>query len=288
MTMQTKLTLGFSSCPNDTFIFDALVNRDIDTEGLLFEPVIEDVETLNAMAEKGKLDISKLSFRALLDQLDTYKILDSGGALGQGCGPLLIARPGTVPENWDMAQLDAHIADYRVAIPGVRTTANMLLHYALPHVQQATPMLFSDIEEAVLRGDYDLGLIIHESRFTYQQRGLHKVADMGAYWETQTGCPIPLGGIAIKRNCDETLQQKVDRLIRRSLAHSFSTYPELSGFVRQHAKAMDPAVMRQHIDLYVNDYSFHLGEKGREAVAQMMAIKGDPPTLPSTAWFVTE
>lgn len=284
--MSTKLTLGFSSCPNDTFIFDALIHQLIDTEGLQFEPVIEDVETLNAMAEKGELDISKMSYRALLDELDKYKILCSGGALGQGCGPLLISRKGTIPEGWDMAGLNQNIGSYKIAIPGRRTTANMLLHFALPDVKDATPLLFSEIEDAVLDGKYDLGLIIHESRFTYESRGLHKVADMGAYWEEQTGCPIPLGGIAIKKEFSLALQKKVDRLIKKSVTYSFKRYPELSPFIQQHAKEMNPQVMRQHIELYVNDYSIDLGEKGQQAIFKMMEVVSGKATTPSPAWFV--
>lgn len=258
-----KLTLGFSPCPNDTFIFDALVNGKIDTEGLTFEPVLEDVETLNQWALEGKLDITKLSFPALFRSAAQYAILSSGSALGNGVGPLLISKTPVVPEA---------VQQQSIAIPGRNTTANFLLSFAFPQATNREPVLFSEIENKVLNGQKDLGLIIHENRFTYAQRGLHKVRDLGEYWEQQTGLPIPLGCIAIKRNNDTSLQQKVDRLIRQSLEYAFAHLPQLPPYVEAHAQEMDKAVMRQHIDLYVNQYSLDLGSAGRAAIEKLHAV----------------
>ncbi|HEX5555200.1 MAG TPA: 1,4-dihydroxy-6-naphthoate synthase [Chitinophagaceae bacterium] len=261
--MSTTYTLGFSPCPNDTFIFDAMVNGKIDTEGLTFEAVMEDVETLNEWAFRGKLDITKLSFRALLDVTAQYRILQAGSALGQGCGPLLIAREPVSRED---------IAGCRIAIPGVHTTANMLLSFAFPEANDRHPVLFSDIEGAVLNGQYDLGLIIHESRFTYQEKGLQKIMDLGEYWEQKTGCPIPLGGIAASRAIPHDAQQKIDRVIAKSLDYAWAAYPDLSDFITSHAQEMEPSVMRQHIELYVNDFTTELGDAGRSAILKMLAL----------------
>lgn len=258
-----KLTIGFSPCPNDTFIFDALINRKIDTEGVEFDLRLEDVETLNESAFQGKLDITKLSFNTLLQVTGEYKLLHAGSALGKNCGPLLIA----------MSQIPAgEIPQHSIAIPGVNTTANLLLGFAFPDAIRKTPMLFSEIEDAVLSGKTDIGLIIHENRFTYQQRGLLKIIDLGEYWEEQTGCPIPLGGIAIHKRLDTSLRQTIDRLIRQSVEYAFARYPQLPPFVTDHAQEMDEKVMRQHIDLYVNEYSLDLGEGGMHAI-QIMAEK---------------
>lgn len=271
--MPRSLTIGFSPCPNDTFIFDALVNGKIDTGALRFEPVLEDVETLNEWAFQGRLDITKLSFRALLDVLDTYSVLQSGSALGQGCGPLLISREEITPEE---------VAGKSIAIPGVHTTANMLLGFAFPDAVRREAILFSEIEDAVLDGRFDMGLIIHENRFTYAARGLKKVMDLGAYWETKTGCPIPLGGIAIKNEIPREIRTQTDALIRESLAYSHAHYPELSSFVTDHAQAMEESVMRSHISLYVNDFTRELGDRGKKAILKMGSL------LPDTAQVTEE
>ncbi|PJJ75174.1 1,4-dihydroxy-6-naphthoate synthase [Thermoflavifilum aggregans] len=253
-----KLSLGFSPCPNDTFIFDALVNHRIDTGNLEFEVYLEDVETLNQWAKQGKLDITKLSCLAYLQVASQYVMLDAGSALGKGCGPLLIAA-----RQLPLQQ----IPSLRIAIPGVHTTANMLLHFAFPDVTQLRPMLFSEIEDAILRGDVDAGVIIHENRFTYQQKGLVKLLDLGDYWEQHTGAPIPLGCIAMKRSFPPALMNEVNGWIRKSLEYAYAQYPQVSAFVRQHAQAMDEQVMRQHIDLYVNEYSLSLQDEGKKAIA---------------------
>lgn len=257
-----KLTLGFSPCPNDTFIFDALVNGKIDTHGLAFDYVLEDVETLNQWAFEGKLDITKLSYGAYLQLAKPYALLHAGSALGKGVGPLLVSkRPIS----------RAELKDCRIAIPGVNTTANLLLSLAHPEAIQKTELLFSDIETAVLDEQFDAGLIIHESRFTYASRGLHKIMDLGDWWEQEMQAAIPLGGIVIRRSLGAAIAAKVDTLIRESLAYSRSRYPALSDFIRCHAQEMEESVMKQHIDLYVNEYSEDLGTVGRHSIQTLFA-----------------
>ncbi|MEO6317096.1 MAG: 1,4-dihydroxy-6-naphthoate synthase [Chitinophagaceae bacterium] len=258
-----KLTLGFSPCPNDTFIFDALVNKKIDTGDLDVEVVLEDVQTLNNLAIAGKLDISKISYGALPLVLENYIVLNAGGALGKGVGPLLISKELTGNEK---------INEKKIAIPGENTTANMLFSLAYPAARQKEFLVFSDIEDAVLTGKTDLGVIIHENRFTYQQKGLKKVVDLGEYWEEKTQSPIPLGGIVIKRSFDNAFQKKIDRLIKESVAYAFGKYPLLADYVKQHSQEMEEHVMRQHIDLYVNDFSIALGTVGKHAVNQLLAV----------------
>jgi 1,4-dihydroxy-6-naphthoate synthase len=258
-----KLSLGFSPCPNDTFIFDALVNRKIDTEGLRFDVFLEDVETLNKWALEGRLDITKVSYGVLPLVLDRYDLLDAGGALGKGVGPLLIAKTS-------LAHSD--IETSRIAIPGSHTTAHLLFSLAFPQARNKEFMVFSGIEEAVLNGHADCGVIIHENRFTYRQKGLVKLMDLGEYWETKTGCPIPLGGILLRNDQERALQKKLDGLIRKSLEYAYSHYPALPEYTIQHAQEMDEQVMRQHIDLYVNNYSFSLGQEGQKAVRTLLDI----------------
>jgi 1,4-dihydroxy-6-naphthoate synthase len=256
-----KFSLGFSPCPNDTFIFDALVNKKIDTDGLDFDLHLEDVETLNQWALQGKLDISKISYGVLPLLLSQYQLLDAGGALGKGVGPLLIAREA-IPLT--------EVANRRIAIPGQRTTAHLLFSLAFPEARRKEFMVFSGIEDAVLSGAVDCGVIIHENRFTYQQKGLVRLVDLGEYWERETGAPIPLGGIVLRKGTDANLAQKINHLIRKSLEYAFSHYPELPEFVRAHSQEMDERVMRQHIDLYVNNYSLTLGEEGQKAVETLL------------------
>lgn len=251
------LTLGFSPCPNDTFIFDALVNKKIDTEGLEFTPVLEDVETLNEWALTGKLDITKLSFPAFFQSLQHYQLLHSGSALGKGVGPLLISKK------------EISIGDgshYSISLPGQHTTAHLLFSFAYPAATQKKFRLFSEIEDAVVNKETDLGVIIHENRFTYQQKGLHKVKDLGTHWEEKMQAPIPLGGIAIHRQHSDELARKIERLIRQSLEFAYANYTTLPAYVQEHAQAMQEEVMRQHIDLYVNNYSLQLGAEGKQAI----------------------
>jgi len=260
-----KLTLGFSPCPNDTFIFDALVNKKIDTEGLEFEAILEDVETLNQWALQGNLDITKLSFPAFFRSLDNYVLLNAGSALGKAVGPLLISK--YTAENTESA-----ITNQSIAIPGINTTANLLLSFAFPAATNKIPMIFSAIEDAVLTGKTDLGVIIHENRFTYQQKGLHKVMDLGENWEDKMKAPIPLGGIAICQSIKRTTALKVNALIHKSLEYAFLNYPLITEYVKQHSQEMNEEVMRQHIDLYVNNYSLDLGKEGKKAINTLFDV----------------
>ena len=255
-------TLGFSPCPNDTFIFDALVNNKIDTEGLKFETVLEDVQTLNKWALEGKLDITKLSYAVLPLVLEEYILLNSGSALGRGVGPLLISK-----QQQGIINVDESV----IAIPGKNTTAHLLFSLAYPHAKNKVFLRYDEIENFVLENK-GLGVIIHENRFTYQEKGLSKITDLGDFWEQQTGNPIPLGGIVIRREINNKLQQQVDRLIRKSIQFAFANYPQLNDYIREHSQEMSEDVMRKHIDLYVNDYSIDLGETGRKAVEKIIAV----------------
>jgi len=257
-----KLRIGFSPCQNDTFIFDALVNNKIDTEGIHFEPVLEDVQTLNQWALEGKLDITKLSYGVLPLVLDKYIILNSGSALGKGVGPLLIT-------SGELGMIN--VEQNTIAIPGENTTAHLLFSLAYPEAKKKIFLRYDEIEDFVLE-QKGLGVIIHENRFTYQQKGLLKISDLGDYWEQQTDNPIPLGGIVIKRNIDTAVQQQVDKLIKKSLEYAFDHYPQLNDYIRKHAQEMSDDVMRKHIDLYVNDYSLNLGKAGKAAVEKIIDV----------------
>ncbi|HEV7232379.1 MAG TPA: 1,4-dihydroxy-6-naphthoate synthase [Bacteroidia bacterium] len=254
-----RLSLGFSPCPNDCFIFDALIHQKIDTEGLEFDVVMADVEELNRRAFAGDIDITKLSYHAFAYLTNPYVLLNAGSALGFGVGPLLIsAKPVEAGEE--------RIAGFHIAIPGKYTTANFLLSLAFPRAVHKTEMLFSDIEGAVLNGRVDAGLIIHENRFTYRERGLHKIIDLGEFWEQLAHAPIPLGGIVMKRNFPEELLQRFDRVLRRSVEYAFANPDASRSFVKANAQEMSEEVMYKHIDLYVNSYSIDLGKEGRKAV----------------------
>ena len=253
-----KLTLGFSPCPNDTFIFDAMVHHKIDTEGLDFEVVFADVEQLNKWAFQGKLDITKLSYNAFTHCVNDYALLDSGSALGNKCGPLLIKKPNTILTK-----------ECKIAIPGKYTTANMLLEIAFPNHQNKVETLFSEIENEVLKGSVDAGLIIHENRFTYQEKGLEKVKDLGEFWEMETALPIPLGGIVVKRSLPIEIQKKIERVLRKSVKYAFANPNSSADYVQCHAQEMEKQVVDAHIALYVNDYSITLGEQGRKAVEKI-------------------
>ena len=258
------LSLGFSPCPNDAFIFYALVNRKIDLHGSEFISVIEDVETLNRWALEGKLDITKLSFGVLPLVLNEYVLLNSGSALGKGVGPLLII-------NKELEIRNAKVEAHTIAIPGEHTTANLLFSLAYPDAVQKQFMSYDQIEAFVLAGK-GLGVIIHENRFTYEQKGLHKIIDLGDYWENRTGMSIPLGGIVIKRSFPDALSSQVESLIKKSIAYAGEKYPELNDYIRSHSQEMEEDVMRKHIELYVNAHSLNLGEDGRQAVLQLLNI----------------
>jgi 1,4-dihydroxy-6-naphthoate synthase len=269
-----KLTLGFSPCPNDTFIFDAMVHGRIDTEGLEFDYFLADVEELNRKAFASEVDITKISYHAYAYVAQNYLILDSGSALGHRNGPLLISKRIIKPSE---------LADMRIAIPGKYTTANLLFSIAWPDAVKKTEYLFSDIEDALLKNEVDAGLIIHETRFTYFKKGLSKIADMGEYWEKLTGLPIPLGAIVINKNISEDIALKVNRILRRSLEYAYKDSFASYDFVSGNAKEMDSTVMNNHIKLYVNEFTLNLGIKGKEAVNTLFRValeKGVVPSLP--------
>jgi 1,4-dihydroxy-6-naphthoate synthase len=258
-----KLTIGFSPCPNDTFIFDALIHHKIDTEGLDFEVFYDDVETLNQKAFRGELDITKLSYHAFAYAADKYILLDAGSALGFGVGPLLICKGDAEDLK---AQLETGSPNLKIGIPGKYTTANFLLSLAFPGAINKQELVFSDIENAVLHGRVDVGLIIHENRFTYQDKGLHKIIDLGDYWEKRTGCAIPLGGIVANRNLPLDVQHKINRVIKRSVEFAFANPKSGLEYIRSHAQEMSEEVMYKHIELYVNKFSVDLGVEGKKAV----------------------
>ncbi len=313
-----KLTLGFSPCPNDTFIFDALVNNKIDTEGLEFEVVLEDVQTLNNWAINSKLDISKISYGVLPLVLDNYIVLNSGGALGKGVGPLLITKNpkletgnrkletvGNIEQGTRNAEQGrgrnieqgtrnteqgtgnlqpGTIETALIAIPGKNTTAHMLFSLAYPNAKNKVFKVFNEIEDFVLGSrsptqdghEERLGVIIHENRFTYHLKGLHKVIDLGEFWEQTTGLPIPLGGIVAKRTLGKKLIQQIDRLIKKSVEYAYANnHVQLTDYVKQHSQEMSEDVMRQHIDLYVNNYSIALGDDGKNAVKKLLEVYGE-------------
>jgi 1,4-dihydroxy-6-naphthoate synthase len=272
-----KLTLGFSPCPNDTFIFDALIHHKIDTEGLEFEVFYDDVETLNQKAFRGELDITKLSYHAFAYIANQYVLLDAGSALGYGVGPMLICKGD--PEKLN-SQLITHNSQLTIGIPGKYTTANFLLGLAFPNATNKVELVFSDIENAVLEGRVDVGLIIHENRFTYQDKGLKKIIDLGDYWEKETGCAIPLGGIVANRNLPLAIQHKINRVLRKSVEFAFANPKSGLDFIRQHAQEMSEEVMYKHIELYVNKYSVDLGEEGRKAIKLLFDTALDKGIIP--------
>jgi len=252
-----QITLGFSTCPNDTFIFDALVNGKIDTEGLEFVPYLSDVEDLNLLAFKGQLDVTKLSYHAWLHVWKSYRILDSGSALGKGSGPVLVAANPCK---------DPRYVGLSVAIPGEYTTANLLLRLAYPHIKDKKVFVFSEIEQAILDSVTDAGVLIHENRFTYENRGLVLLRDLGRFWTDTANTPIPLGGIMAHRRLPDDITAKVNRLIRKSLEFAFANPQETTPYIRKFAQSMDQEVLDAHLKTFVNEYSIELGEEGRGAV----------------------
>ena len=258
------LTLGFSPCPNDTFMFDALVNEKIDTNGFSFDVKLSDIEKLNQQAINGELDITKISFGVYLRIKDTYELLTAGSALGIGVGPLLISK-----KEFSNPQKEIRT----VAIPGKNTTAYFLFKMFYPELNDIREIIFSDIERAVLEGEVDAGVIIHENRFTYQLKALKKVSDLGELWENKTGQPIPLGGIAIKRNLDDAIKRNVNALIRKSVEFAFANPEESSEYVAKHAQEMSEEIRKKHIQLYVNNFSIDIGEIGKNAILKFLNIE---------------
>ncbi len=260
------MTLGFSPCPNDTFMLHAMLHGLVDTEGISFEPHIADVQELNELAINNTLDITKISYLSYLQLLPHYHMLTSGSALGFGVGPLLISK------NEITAQAFLENSNLKIALPGKNTTAHFLFSYFAENHKNKEFIIFSDIEKEILEDKIDAGVIIHENRFTYHNRGLNKIVDLGTFWEQHTHLPIPLGGIAVKRNTDEALKKKINRIIHRSVAYAFS-HPDASRvYVHAHAQEMEQEVQQQHIALYVNDFSLDQGPKGTAAVHKMQTI----------------
>jgi len=262
------IDIGFSPCPNDTFIFDALVNHKIDTMGYDFNLHLEDVQTLNEWALQGKLPYSKISYGVWPKLKNQYQLLESGGALGKGVGPLLIYKAD--PTNLS-GKPDARTMF--VAIPGMDTTAHLLFSLAFPNVTNKVFLVFNEIEEAVLSGKVDAGVIIHENRFTYADKGLSKWMDLGHFFETSFNAPIPLGGIIARKDQQQEEIAMMDALIQESVQFAFkNSYDNLPEFVTAHAQEMSEQVMRQHIDLYVNDYSIQMGEIGKNAIKKLEEV----------------
>ncbi|MDO3378253.1 1,4-dihydroxy-6-naphthoate synthase [Geoalkalibacter halelectricus] len=259
--MNRILSLGYSPCPNDTFIFYALVHGRVKLPAIGIRERLEDVETLNQLARAGQLDLTKISYHALGHLRERYALLRSGGALGRGCGPLVVA-PGAL----DMAGLRGK----RIAVPGRLTTANLLLQLYGSGYENLEIMPFDQILAAVAQDRVDAGVIIHESRFTYAEHGLTAVEDLGAWWERQTGLPIPLGGILARRDLGPELIGQVEEGIRRSLAYAYAHPREPRAYIRSHAQELSDAVIDSHIALYVNDFSLELGAEGEEAVRELL------------------
>lgn len=256
-----RLSLGFSPCPNDTFMFYPLVHDLVDTEGLAFRERLEDVETLNRLALEGELDVSKVSYHALGHIRDTYALLRSGSALGRGCGPLLVAADDLDP---------GELAGKTIAVPGRYTTALLLLRLFDPRLHNFLEMPFNEIMDAVLSGNADAGLIIHESRFTYQGYGLRKLLDLGEWWEGETGLPIPLGGIVARRNLGKEAVAAIERALGRGVEYARAHPDAAARYICEHAQEMSAEVCAAHIGLYVNDYSANLGDEGAAAIACLM------------------
>ncbi len=252
-----KLNLAISTCPNDTFIFDAIVNKRINLGSLSFSLNLADIDELNAMAHKAEPDIVKVSYATYPFISENYQMLKSGGALGKGVGPLVISKRKIYPDELPFA---------KIAIPGLRTTANLLFSIFYPTSTIKKVYLFSDIEEAILSNEVDAGVIIHESRFTYQLKGLQRIVDLGEIWEKSTNLPIPLGGIAVKRSLPNDVKIKLQQIVKNSVEFAFANPNESNDFVCQHAQKLDSATIQKHINLYVNSYSVNLGQKGFEAV----------------------
>jgi 1,4-dihydroxy-6-naphthoate synthase len=267
-----KLTLGFSPCPNDTFIFDAMVHGRVDTEGLEFDYFLADVEELNRKAIAAEVDITKVSYHAYAYMAENYLILDSGSALGHRNGPLVVSRKEIQ---------SADLNEAKIGIPGRYTTANLLFSIAWPGARNKVEYLFSDIPDALLRDEIDAGLIIHETRFTYSKKGLLKIADLGEFWEKLTGQPIPLGAIVINRRIPEEISLKVNRIIRNSLEYAYKDSFASYRFVSENASDMDSTVMNNHIKLFVNEFTLNLGAKGKGAINELFGIAREKDVIPA-------
>lgn len=255
--LNRTLRLAISPCPNDTFMFDAIVNKRIDLEGYTFDVEYHDIEQLNERVLRGEAEVSKCSTALLRAVGERYRLLDSGSALGRGNGPLLVRCKGEKG------------AIRHIAVPGIYTTANALIGRLFPDIDERTPMLFSQIAEAVEAGEFDAGVLIHEGRFVYERRNLELVADLGLEWECQVGLPLPLGSIIIDRSLGEEVASDVERLIRRSIEYAFANPTVSRDFIKSHAQELEDEVIDKHISLFVNDFSLTLGDEGRRAVEEL-------------------
>ena len=265
------LSLGFSPCPNDTFIFHALVHGLVDCGGFRFRERLEDVETLNRLALEGALDISKVSYHALGFLRDDYCLLRSGGALGRGCGPLVVSR--------DLVEM-GELRGKRIAVPGRYTTAALLLRLRDPALDRIVHLPFHEIMPAVADGSVDAGVIIHESRFTFPEYGLRKLLDLGEWWEGETGHPIPLGGIVARRSLGAERISTIDRALRASIEHAFAHPGSANSYIRAHSQEMSDEVCAAHIALYVNDFSRDLAADGEAAVNCLLGRAEDAGIIP--------
>ena len=275
-----KVKLSFSPCPNDTFIFDAMVHHKIDTEGIIFEYNMADVEELNQAAFNNEPDICKVSYHAYLYLIDKYVLLHSGSALGMDVGPLFISKNNVNKEDF---------SKLKVAIPGKYTTAHLLLSIIFPEITNKAEVLFSDIEDKVISKEFDAGVIIHENRFTYHERGLKLISDLGKEWFKLTKQAIPLGGIVVKRNLPDSLKQSINRVLKRSVEYAFANPESGKEFIRCNAQEMSEEVMYKHIGLYVNEYTLDLGSKGKNAVTtlfEMAVEKNMIPQFPQKSLFL--
>lgn len=268
----SNLKLAFSTCPNDTFIFDAWVNGHL-SNSLSTSPFLGDIDNLNEMAQNEEADIIKISYHAFIHLAEKYIMLDAGSALGFGVGPLLIAK-----KEFSFKE----IPQLKIAIPGKLTTAAMLLKFAFPDVLNTSVMLFSEIEDAILNDEVDAGVIIHENRFTYQQKGLTKLMDLGSYWEEKTSLPIPLGGIAVRRSFNKDRLVEINEMMQKSVEFAFANPKTSMPYVKRYAANMDTDVMQQHINLYVNNETIKIDEQGKKAVRTLAKlIRPDlPDSLP--------
>lgn len=259
-----KLKLSISPCPNDTFMFDALINGRIDTEGLEFEVSYKDIEELNLGTINGRPDISKISYAIVPRIYDRYAVLNSGSALGRGNGPLLVSNNSNAPAP-----------DSKIAVPGMNTTARLLMAKFYPELKNITPVLFSEIAGRVASEEFDAGVLIHEGRFTYAEKGLKLICDLGNKWEQKTGMPLPLGAIAVSRSLPESVVKKADKILRKSIEYAFVNPQASAGFIREHAQEMSTDVIESHIELFVNEYSLNIGENGRHAVSELTGLETD-------------
>ena len=271
-----ELTLGYSPCPNDTFIFYAMIHGKIDTDGLKFKESLLDVETLNQRALNAELDLTKISYHAFGHMREKYALLRSGSALGRGCGPIVVSK-----DKYTMEEL----RNKKIAFPGKLTTASLLLQLYDPAFANSSNLIimpFDEIMDAVANGDVDAGVIIHESRFTYVSYGLSRVIDLGQWWEKETGLPIPLGGILAKRELGRELILKVEDLLRQSIEYSYNNRFEPMGYIKEHSQELSDGVIKDHINLYVNNFTIDIGDEGEKAVVELFSRAEDAGIIPKS------